>query len=57
MSRYFSELIAAKHFNVHSRTIANWIGKGFIHGSRVGSSQMASAMPIEKVAPGEGVTF
>jgi predicted transglutaminase-like cysteine proteinase len=32
-------------------------GKGFIHGSRVGSSQMASAMPIEKVAPGEGVTF
>ncbi|KRB50082.1 hypothetical protein ASE04_16030 [Rhizobium sp. Root708] len=32
-------------------------GKGFIHGSRVGGGQMASAMPIEKVAPGEGVAF
>lgn len=32
-------------------------GKGYIHGSRVGGSQMASAMPIEKVAPGEGVAF
>ncbi|KQV32524.1 hypothetical protein ASC97_02820 [Rhizobium sp. Root1203] len=32
-------------------------GKGYIHGSRVGASQMASAMPIEKVAPGEGVAF
>ena len=32
-------------------------GKGYLHGSRVGGSQMASAMPIEKVAPGEGVAF
>lgn len=32
-------------------------GKGYIHGSRVGGSQMASALPIEKVAPGEGVAF
>jgi predicted transglutaminase-like cysteine proteinase len=32
-------------------------GKGFLHGSRVGGSQMASTMPIEKVAPGEGVAF
>jgi predicted transglutaminase-like cysteine proteinase len=32
-------------------------GKGYIHGSRVGGSQVASVMPIEKVAPGEGVAF
>ncbi len=36
-------------------SIAN--GKGYLHGSRVGTKQLAAAMPIEKVAPGEGVAF
>ncbi len=36
-------------------SIAN--GKGYLHGSRAGNNQMASAMPLEKIAPGEGVAF
>lgn len=32
MAHYIDEASAAKHFNVHPRTIANWIGKGFIRG-------------------------
>ncbi|MDP9812509.1 putative transglutaminase-like cysteine proteinase [Rhizobium tibeticum] len=32
-------------------------GKGYLHGTRTGAKQVASAMPLEKVAPGEGVAF
>jgi hypothetical protein len=32
VAHYVTEASAAKHFNVHPRTIVNWIGKGFIHG-------------------------
>ncbi|KQV68052.1 transglutaminase-like cysteine peptidase [Rhizobium sp. Root1220] len=32
-------------------------GKGYLHGIRVGGSQLAAAVPIEKVAPGEGMAF
>jgi len=32
-------------------------GKGYLHGLRAGNKQMASAMPLEKVAPGEGVPY
>ncbi len=32
-------------------------GKGYLHGTRTGDKQVASAMPLEKVAPGEGVAF
>jgi predicted transglutaminase-like cysteine proteinase len=32
-------------------------GKGFLHGVKAGSKQVASAMPLEKVAPGEGVPY
>lgn len=32
-------------------------GKGYLHGTRTGAKQVASAMPLEKVAPGEGGAF
>jgi predicted transglutaminase-like cysteine proteinase len=32
-------------------------GKGYLHGTRTGAKQVASALPLEKVAPGEGTTF
>lgn len=32
-------------------------GRGYLHGTRTGAKQVASAMPLEKVAPGEGVAF
>jgi len=32
-------------------------GKGYLHGTRTGAKQVASATPLEKVAPGEGVAF
>lgn len=32
-------------------------GKGYLHGLRAGNKQVASAMPLEKVAPGEGVPY
>ncbi|MBB3539877.1 MULTISPECIES: transglutaminase-like cysteine peptidase [unclassified Rhizobium] len=32
-------------------------GKGYLHGTRTGAKQVASAMPLEKIAPGEGMAF
>jgi len=32
-------------------------GKGYLHGVKAGNKQVASAMPLEKVAPGEGVPY
>ncbi|WP_226951410.1 transglutaminase-like cysteine peptidase [Rhizobium terrae] len=32
-------------------------GKGFLHGSRRKGQSLASAMPLEKIAPGEGASF
>ncbi|TCU34502.1 hypothetical protein EV129_112118 [Rhizobium azibense] len=32
-------------------------GKGYLHGLRAGNKQVASRMPLEKVAPGEGGTL
>jgi hypothetical protein len=52
MSKYVTEASAAKHFNVHPRTIANWISKGFIHGFDDGKSAIfVSIDEIERVLP------
>lgn len=32
-------------------------GKGYLHGLRAGTKQVASSMPLEKVAPGEGAAY
>jgi predicted transglutaminase-like cysteine proteinase len=32
-------------------------GKGYLHGLRAGNKQVASRMPLEKVAPGEGAAY
>lgn len=32
-------------------------GKGYLHGIKAGNKQVASAMPLEKVAPGEGAPY
>ncbi len=32
-------------------------GKGYLHGLRAGNKQVASSMPLEKVAPGEGAAY
>ena len=52
MSKYVNEASAAKHFNVHPRTISNWIGKGFIHGFDDGrGSIFVDIDEIEHVLP------
>lgn len=52
MSQYVTEASAAKHFNVHPRTIANWIGKGFIHGYADGSGSIFVDLDeVEHVLP------
>lgn len=52
MAHYVTEASAAKHFNVSSRTIANWIGKGFIHGFDDGHAIFVDTDEIERTLPG-----
>lgn len=52
MSQYVTEASAAKHFHVHPRTIANWIGKGYIHGYDDGrGSIFVDIGEVERVLP------
>lgn len=40
MARYFNIPNAARHFQKSNRTIELWIGNGFIHGYRDGTSNI-----------------
>ncbi|QKS13799.1 hypothetical protein HUN58_13800 [Curtobacterium sp. Csp1] len=52
MAHHVKEVPAARHFNVHPRTIANWIGKGFIHGYDDGQGSIyVDIDEIEHVLP------
>jgi hypothetical protein len=40
MPRYATRQQAAKHFQVHERTVRNWMGHGLIHGYKFGPHQI-----------------
>jgi hypothetical protein len=52
VAHYVTEASAAKHFNVSTKTIVNWIGKGYIHGFDDGrGSIFVDVDEVEHVLP------